>query len=267
VVALDGALWWADSGVMCTDGGDDSDERVWTSPIWIEEPDTVDDDGDGLAEADGDCDDLDDAIHPDAEELANGIDDDCDGLVDEGSGQYDGDGDGYSPASGDFDDDDPATHPGAEEICDGVADNDCDGSDDPDDTDGDGDGWTPCEGDCDDGEIDVNPEAEEVCDLVVDNDCDGHADPWELDVDEDGFTPCEGDCDDRNHRVHPEAAELANELDDDCDGQIDEDVDGIGPGVSDCQCRQIPRGSSGTWMASLAMIAVLGARRRSRQQP
>jgi hypothetical protein len=40
----------------------------------------VDDDGDGVTEADGDCNDSDDSIHPGAEEIADdGVDSNCDG--------------------------------------------------------------------------------------------------------------------------------------------------------------------------------------------
>jgi MYXO-CTERM domain-containing protein len=38
----------------------------------------------GLAATGGDCDDADPLVHPDAEELCQGLDDDCDGDVDEG---------------------------------------------------------------------------------------------------------------------------------------------------------------------------------------
>jgi hypothetical protein len=42
--------------------------------------------------AGGDCDDLDQAVHPQAAEQCNGRDDDCDGLTDEGFPDSDGDG-------------------------------------------------------------------------------------------------------------------------------------------------------------------------------
>jgi len=54
------------------------------------------------------------------------VDNDCDGLVDEGTNYYDDDGDGYTEADGDCDDGDPHVHPGHGEDPDGL-DNDCNG--------------------------------------------------------------------------------------------------------------------------------------------
>ena len=112
----------------------------------------VDADGDGFS-ADEDCDDSDAAVNPDAEESCNGVDDDCDGAVDEAGAPgestwyVDGDGDGFgdpqrpvagceqpdSAVSDDTDcaDDDPFVYPTAEDTCDGV-DSDCDGVTDED---------------------------------------------------------------------------------------------------------------------------------------
>jgi hypothetical protein len=147
--------------------------------------------GDGLVLDDGDCDDEDPEVHPDADELCNEIDD-CDGEIDEGvllTLYQDADGDGWGDSEvsteacepsegwviqdGDCDDDDPAFHPGApEDDCTDPADYNCDGSTGY--ADSDGDGWAACE-ECDDSDAEVNPGVGELCD-GIDNDCDGDID-------------------------------------------------------------------------------------------
>lgn len=86
-------------------------------------------DGDGFTTCEDDCDDTNSDINPGATEVANGIDDDCNGVVDDIPGEQDDDGDGYSPNDGDCDDNDPDTYPGAEDIPDNGIDEDCDGYD------------------------------------------------------------------------------------------------------------------------------------------
>lgn|GEM_PF-5838579 len=44
-----------------------------------------------------------------------------------------------------------------------------------------------------------------------------------LDTDGDGFTSNEGDCDDSNPMLHPDADEVCDEVDNNCDGLLDED--------------------------------------------
>ncbi|MDY0004106.1 MAG: MopE-related protein, partial [Polyangia bacterium] len=77
----------------------------------------------GYGPCQGDCDDTDPNVRPNRPEIpGDGIDNNCDNLVDE-----DIDGDGWTVANGDCDDDNPAIHPAALEICDDSIDNNCDG--------------------------------------------------------------------------------------------------------------------------------------------
>ncbi|MBO86424.1 MAG: hypothetical protein CL927_13790, partial [Deltaproteobacteria bacterium] len=154
-------------------------------------------DGDGWSVALGDCDDANDDVHPDAIEECNGLDDNCNDVVDEGFGDSDGDG------QADCED--------AEE-CDGV-DNDGDGEVDEGFPDEDNDGIADCLG-------------REECD-GIDNDGDGEVDE-DFDYDGDGYTECgsettPADCDDSDPDVYPGAEEIDGDLvDNDCDSLVDE---------------------------------------------
>jgi len=80
-IVVDGESWYG--GEDCEDGGDDDYEHLWLSPSWLEdaEPDL---DGDGVSWADGDCDDGDAQISPEADEdCSSGLDEDCDELIDD----------------------------------------------------------------------------------------------------------------------------------------------------------------------------------------
>jgi MYXO-CTERM domain-containing protein len=129
---------------------------------------------------DGDCDDGDPSVHPGAVERPNGIDDDCDGAVDEDTIHSDDDGDGYSEFGGDCDDTEPEVNPGAEELPGNDVDDDCDGESPGLESDLDNDSFAIEEGDCDDANPAVNPGAAEICGNEVDDDCDGATDPVEL---------------------------------------------------------------------------------------
>jgi len=111
-------------------------------------PVTVCDPEAGLIEDGSDCDDANDAIHPDAEEVCDGIDNDCDAAIDEDLtttfyADTDGDGfgdpdntvelcepeDGYLDDANDCDDAEVTVYPGAPESCNDGIDQDCDGED------------------------------------------------------------------------------------------------------------------------------------------
>ncbi len=217
-------------------------------------------DGDGDPD-DIDCDPDDPTIHGGAaEECNDGVDNDCDGDVDEDDNECsDLDADGY-PNDVDCDPLDPTVHPGADEVpYDGI-DQDClDG--DLTDVDGDGHVWDGVAGgdDCDDDDPDVHPGAVEECD-EVDNNCDGaidEADPDGLDTffaDADGdgfgdpeisvqacFAPADHvvddtDCDDTRDDVYPGAPDVCDDVaDNDCDEVTDpSEADGDGDGYSSC---------------------------------
>ena len=140
-----------------------------------------DDDGDGYGtEGDVvDCDDTNATVYPNAAELVDGLDNDCDLLVDERTLAGDDDGDSVSELDGDCDDNDPESYPGAPEQPD-LKDNDCDGVVDERTSlsDDDGDGFSEVDNDCNDRNPDINPAAVEICD-GIDNNCNNLRDQQE----------------------------------------------------------------------------------------
>ena len=308
------------------------DGEAEDAPTWYEDGDE-DDFGDtnspmiscfqpsSYTDNDLDCNDNNNAVSPNAPELCNGVDDNCNEEIDE-LGAIDGDifyadddNDGFgdttnttsacSPPQGyvsndnDCNDNNDSIYPNAPELCNGVDDN-CDPSsiidenamggniwyEDADgDTYGDAensiqscekpDGYVLNDQDCDDLQAGINPIADESCDYI-DNDCDGQTDesdaidqsvfyldedgdqagvieyytiacftpngyasnPYDcndtsiilnpFDIDNDGYSPCNGDCLDNiqiGASIYPDAPELCDGFDNDCDELIDDNDD------------------------------------------
>ena len=178
----------------------------------------IDADGDGFNE-DEDCDDTNADIFPGADEACDGVDNDCDGELDNG---FDADNDGFRSldcADGtDCDDTNADVNPDATEVpYDGI-DQDCvDG--DLDDVDMDGYASDAVGGpDCDDTNPDISPDAEDILKDGIDQDCDGSDN---IDADGDGFGDEDfggDDCDDEDPNVNPGRLDFYDDdLDTNCD--------------------------------------------------
>ena len=190
------------------------------------EPPEDDADGDGfLSEADGglDCDDSDDSINPDAEEVCDGEDNNCDGDVDNAAVDRD-------TFFEDSDEDGFGNKNISTEACSEPS------------------GYVSNDDDCNDDDDDINPNATEVCD-TIDNDCDGDVDDDDSNVadkqnvfyDEDGdgfggstvqescftgdgWVSNSDDCDDGNNQINPDADEVCDQgVDNDCANGADDD--------------------------------------------
>ena len=201
--AVDALSWYED-----TDGDGYGDASVVTAACTQPA---------GYAASDTDCDDTDADTSPGSDEVCGGLDENCDGEVDEDGAVdviewfVDIDGDGYGVT--------------------GVSELDCDAPS----------GYADNDGDCDDADAQLSPGADELCNLV-DDDCDGDTDEddavdattWYLDADGDGYgvristdVSCTqpagyaanaGDCGASDATIFPGAEEVCNDrLDNNCD--------------------------------------------------
>jgi hypothetical protein len=201
-----------------------------------------DEDGDGYSYCGSDCDDRNEDARPGGTEVCDAVDNDCDGIVDEGTECFDDDGDGQTEEEGDCNDGLDSVYLGAEEDLENGIDDDCDGAVDSGITDMDGDGYSVSGGDCNDFDSTTYPGASETAD-GTDNDCDDIVDEGTTayDDDGDGYTEIGGDCDDTNPGIAPGLEEVADWLDNDCDDEVDEgtihsddDGDGFSELGGDC---------------------------------
>ncbi len=177
----------------------------------------------GYSDNNWDCNDLDSLIHPNATEVCDSTDNNCSGFVDDGIAYFsfylDGDSDGFGSKTDSV------------YTCNATIPT----------------GYVTNKLDCDDTNAMVNPDADEVCDNI-DNDCSGVVDDglpvfqFYQDADNDSFgnpdstvqscffdTPAgyvtnNDDCDDTNDMVNPDAVEIMDNLDNDCNGIVDDIV-------------------------------------------
>lgn len=152
----------------------------------------------------GDCDDTRNTVHPDAIELCNQRDDDCDLAIDEDAIPIplfpDGDEDGYF---GQVESTSTDTMMG----CVGTP------------------GYAGEPGDCDPIDPAKHPGAEEVCNLYDDN-CDGRVDERVRPICGIGWCAREAwTCEPMNCDPGEPMPEVCNLLDDDCDDELDEDAE------------------------------------------
>lgn len=206
---------------------------IWAVTVSSTES-AADADADGFATSD-DCDDANAAVNPDAVEVCDGMDNDCDGLIDVAdtdvtgtATQYeDADGDGWgNPATG-------------REACEAHA------------------GWVAVADDCDDTNSAVNPGAAEACGNGVDDDCEPATDDA---CPSDTGTPDTGTSDTGTPDTGtPDTGTSDTGTSDTGTGRDT----GAGPVTvgADCGCAV---GGAGAWPGVLFGFALLVGRRRGR---
>ncbi len=172
----------------------------------------------GYVDNNDDCDDTDAIANPSNTEVCNGVDDNCDGQIDEGftftTYYEDNDSDGFGSSNPN----------NSISVCDETAPA----------------GYTTNNDDCNDNDANINPNASETCNGTDDN-CNNETDEglatqtYYQDADNDGYgnadvslDDCEQpngytldntDCDDNNSQVNPgQTEDPDNNIDDDCDG-------------------------------------------------
>ncbi len=203
--AFDASTWWADA-----DADAYGDATSTTVACYLPS---------GYAANATDCDDTDDGEYPGADEYCDGDDDNCDGVTDESTAvdadiwYRDSDSDNYgNPSASTANCNQPSGY-----VADGT--------------------------DCNDAGSSIHPGATEITGDGVDQNCDT-TETCYADADDDGYrasgggtvastdTDCadsgegstadgSGDCDETTSRINPGVEETCNDIDDDCDGDVD----------------------------------------------
>ncbi|MFC2134745.1 MopE-related protein [Bacteroidota bacterium] len=211
---------------VVVDSDEDGVSDEWDNCPLTSNPSQADCNSNGVGDA---C----DGVNPAAQENCDGVDNNCNGQIDEG---FDQDSDSYTSCQGDCNDNNANINPSASEVCDSI-DNDCnnfidDGVCGGQCIDSDNDGYgvnndascTNSGFDCNDNSRFVNPGETESCSTPYDDDCSGTANNG-CDNDGDGYS-VPNDCNDGNDAINPGAEEVCNNIDDDCDSQVDEFISG-----------------------------------------